>query len=226
MRRLSLITLLTLTACSTQQTPTAEPQLRANIAVGTQTDWSVQLEGRDGMSLTGALAQLQSPSNVLQNMRYDASKGQYLAQTPTEAGQWTIKLRSNSAGERQLKVQVVPLIEAPDLLDAEDGTGGRASTLDLLSAASPIRLSWQATPGAQRYLVDIYQLGTLAASFNTAATSLVLSAGTLRGSPGAGLSTGVRVTAVRQDGDPSFVSSQAVVNAQITGSGIGFQVGP
>lgn len=228
MRRLSLISLLalSLSACAGPQTPSATPQLRAYVTVGRDTEWALQLEGRDGMSVTGALAQLRSPSNVIQNMRYDASEGRYLAETPTEAGRWTINLRSNSVGTRTLDVQITPLTTPPDLHDAEDGTGAQASALETLSASSPIRLSWDATPGAQHYLVDLYQLGTLVASLTVDATSVVLPANTLKGGSGAGLSTGVSVTAVRQDGDASFSDTEAVVSAQISGSGLGFQVGP
>lgn len=121
---------------------------------------------------------------------------------------------------------VTLLTRAPNVLDVQDGNGQAVRNFERLSAATPLRVTWTATPGTERYLLEVHQLGRVVATLTTTETSAVLPAGTLTGAPLPGSPASVTVTASVQRSDPAYKTVNYLSSSTLTAPSLGFQVVP
>ncbi|GGB70968.1 hypothetical protein [Deinococcus soli (ex Cha et al. 2016)] len=227
MKRLLLILPLLLAACTPPRTPDPQPRVRVTATTTSERlDLAVTLEGADGQALSGALAQVKDPGGALNLLPYASSKGAYVATLPAVSGTYHVTVDSAAAGALSADVPVTVLTRAPDLQDVQDGNGQRIRNFERVSAQTPIRVTWTATPGADRYLLEVRQLGRLVATVTTTDTSAVLPAGTLTGAALPGSPASVTVTASAQQGDPAYRSARYLSSSTLSAPSLGFQVVP
>jgi hypothetical protein len=225
-----LFPLLLATACTpTPATVQLQPSARLRVSaavVDAQLNLSATLEGGDGQALSGALAQATDPSGALNVLPYNSAKGAYTATLPADTGTYRLTVDSSVAGLLTADIPVKVLSQSPDVIDVQDGAGNSVKNFQRLSAATPLRVSWTATPSATKYLLEVRQLGRVVSSSLTTETSLVLPAGTLASSALPGTPASVAVTASAQSGDPAYKTANVLSSSSVTAPSLGFQMVP
>ena len=221
---LLLSSLLLLSACQLSPQPSARVRAFAEVK-GETLSVRVTLEGADGQSLSGANVGLVDPAGAWRPLPFSGAKNGYAAELAALAGMYELELSSSAAGEKQLRFPVTPLGGAPELLLVRDGRGGDAKAFTALQVSAPINLSWAASEGAQRYLVELRQGGATVFSEVTNETSLTLPAKLLT-TPESGSSATVQVTAERSAGDRRFQEADYFSVSSLAGGTFTFQVVP
>jgi predicted component of type VI protein secretion system len=188
---------------------------------------SATLEGSDGQALSGALVTVTDPSGAVQLVPYDSRRAAYVLTTPVRAGAHAVSVDSRAVSALPVTVPVLALTPRPDVLGAQDALGRDTRDLARLSAAQTIRLNWQPTVGAARYLVEARQFGRTVATVQTSDAQVLLPANTFRaendttGSPAT-----VVVTATTQSGDLTFRTAPYFSVTSVTGRSLTFGVLP
>lgn len=230
MRRLLLALLVpaALASC-TRTNPPGELRVRVSALVDTTTlTLNATVEGPDGQALSGALVQATDPGGNVSLIPYNSSKAAYVATTPPQTGVYSVRVDSAAGGIKEVTVPVTVLASTPDVSDVVDGQGRSVRNFEKLQASTPIRVTWKAVDGANRYVLTIRESGRTLSSqtiLGTQQTSAILPAGTFTGAS-VGSSASVTVTAIHQEGDPVYVAAPFVSVTSVNGTVLAFQVTP
>jgi hypothetical protein len=216
--------LLTLTSC---QASLLTGRTRVLMVVdGSNLTISAIVEGSNGMSLNGAAVGVTDPGGAWQPIAFNTSQNAYVLRSAALNGVYRLEVTSVlPVANAVIEIPAVVFTGSPEVSQVIDSLGNVAQEFKRLSAATPIRVVWQAVPEASRYLLEVRQNGKTVFSQTLVDTSLVLPAMVLEGSS-SGLNASVSIVASFSSGDSKFLNSPFFSASSRAASTFTFQVVP